>query len=421
MQFLIERDRLLEVLTKLASIIDNKSGVPLLKNVFVDVFASTVFFRAADNTDAQLSMPCPAEVKQRGRITVDGKLLHEIVRLCPKGGQIGVTLGGVPKRRKSSGDHADKLLLTSGKAEFSLVTLPVDDWPAMIMPVEAADFRLECRQLRALIEKTSFAVSRDQTRYYLNGIYLHQLGETLAAAATDGHRLALKTVPLPAGADDMPTPRGEHENPGPRAAADGLAAMRGVIVPREAALVALKILPDSEVECELAIGMSLMRVRVGEVELISKLIDGTFPDYQRVIPGLGIGRMIAPREALAQAVSRVGVVLDARDHAIAVHFEAETIKLEAWSHSDGHSAREQVAECVSDAGEVKIGVNPRYLAEALDAMDSAQLAIVLQQVAGAPVLLEEVDGDGSLRMVVMPMHLPAAGAMPGDAPKAKAA
>ena len=324
MQFLIERDRLLDVLTKLAGIIDGRSAIPIMGNVFVDVFASTVFFRSTDG-DAQLIMPCPAEVTTRGQITVECKLLHEIVRLCPKGGQIGVTLGGASKRRKPSGDDADRLRLTSGKAEFSLRTLPPRDWPVMAIALDAAEFRLECRQLRSLFEKTRFAVSSDETRYYLNGIYLHHLGETLAAVATDGHRLALKTVPLPAGADDMPAPRGMDENPGPRAAADGLAAMRGVIIPKDAASVALKILPDSEVECELAISTSLMRLRVGEVELISKLIDGTFPDYQRVMPGPGVGRMIAPREALAQAVSRVGVVLDGRDHAIAMHFDAEMI------------------------------------------------------------------------------------------------
>jgi DNA polymerase III subunit beta len=312
------------------------------------------------------------------------------------------------------------LRLTSGKAEFSLMTLPPDDWPMMAIAL-AAEFRLECRQLRALFEKTRFAISSDETRYYLGGIYLHQLGETLAAVATDGRRLALKTVPLPAGADDMPAPRGMDENPGPRAAGDGLAAMRGVIIPKDAATVALKILPDSEIECELAISDSLMRLRVGEVELISKLIDGTFPDYQRVMPGPGGGRMIAPREALAKAVARVGVVLDGRDHAIAMHFGAEMISLTAHSFANGHSAREQLGDCASDAGATQIGVNPRYLAEALETMDGAQLAIVLQDSPDAPVLFEEVDGDGSLCMVIMPMRLPVAGTMPAEETKRKAA
>jgi DNA polymerase-3 subunit beta len=420
MQFLIERDRLLEVLTRLISIIDSKAGVPVMRNVFIDACAAAVFFRSTDG-DAQLIMPCPAEVKTQGQITVECKLLHEIVRLCPKGGQIGVTLGGASKRRKPSGDDADRLRLTSGKAEFSLVTLPPDDWPAMAIAAGAAAFRLECRQLRALLEKTRFAVSSDETRYYLGGIYLHHLGEMLGAVATDGHRLALKTVPLPAGADDMPAPRGMDENPGPRAAGDGLAAMRGIIIPKEAASVALKILPDSEIECELAMSATLMRLRVGEVELISKLIDGTFPDYQRVMPGLGVGRMIAPREALAKAVARVGVVLDGREHGIAMHFDAEMISLTAYSHSNGHSAREQLGDCVSDAGAIQIGVNPRYLAEALETMDGTQLAIVLQDKPDAPVLFEEVDGDGSLKMVVMPMRMPVAGTMPSDETKRKAA
>jgi DNA polymerase-3 subunit beta len=161
MQFLIDRDRLLEVLSKLAGVIDGKSGVPILKNVFVDAGASAILLRTTD-TDMQLLMPCPAEVTTPGQITVEGKLLHEIVRLCPKAGQIGVTLGGTPKRRKPSPDDASKLRLTSGKAEFSLLTLPPDDWPMMAIAFDAAEFRLECRQLRALLEKTRFAVSTDE-------------------------------------------------------------------------------------------------------------------------------------------------------------------------------------------------------------------------------------------------------------------
>jgi DNA polymerase III subunit beta len=130
MQFLIDRDRLLEVLAKLASVIDSKACIPIMGNVFVDVCASAVFFRATDG-DAQLIMPCPAEVTTGGQITVECKLLHEIVRQCPKGGQIGLTLGGVSKRRKPSISDPNRLMLTSGKAEFSLLTLPADMWPMM--------------------------------------------------------------------------------------------------------------------------------------------------------------------------------------------------------------------------------------------------------------------------------------------------
>jgi DNA polymerase-3 subunit beta len=419
MQFLIDRDKLLDVLTKLASIIDAKSGVPILHNIFIDACAATIFLRATDN-DTQLIIPCPAEVTSQGQVTVDGLLLHEIARKCAKAGQIGVTLGGQSKRRKIVG-AADRLRLTSGSAEFSLLTLPADDWPQMHLLPGAAEFRLECRQLRALIEKTRFAISNDQTRYYLGGIYLHALGESLAAVATDGHRLAVKTVPLPAGADDMPEPPREHESPGPRAAEDGLAAMRGVIIPKDAASAALKILPDSEVECELAASANLMRLRVGEVELTAKLIDGTYPDWRRVVPAGGAVRTIAPREALAKAVARVGVVLDERDHAVRMRFEAETIKLTAHSYIAGHSAREHVEDCSMDnAGALEVGVNPRYLAEILETMDGTQLVICLQD-ANAPLLFEEVDGDGSLRMVLMPMRLPAAGAMSAEETKKKAA
>lgn len=418
MQFLIDRDNWVEALAKLAGVIDAKSGVPILHNILLDVRGSAVFMRATD-VDLTLSMPCPAEVTDAGQITVDGRLLHDIVRKCPKGGQIGVTIGGKSRRRKASADDADRLRVTCGGAEFVLHTLSAEDWPLIDLSPGAAEFRLECRQLRALIEKTRFAISGDQTRYYLTGIYLHALGESLAAVATDSHRLSVKTVPLPAGGDDMPAPRREGENPGPRTSGDGLATYPGVILPKDAAVAALKILPDSEVECELACSATLLRLRIGEVELLSKLIDGTYPDWQRVVPQAGASRIIVPREALAKAVSRVSVVLD-DGSPIAMRFDPERITLNARSVAAGHEARELVEDCAGDIAGIAVGCNARYLAELLDALDGSQVAIMLQQEhIGAPILFEEVDGDGSLRMVLMPMRL--AGETETPAPKPKQA
>jgi DNA polymerase III subunit beta len=405
MQFLIDRDKLLEVLSKLATIIDRKSAVPILHNIFLDVCAATVLLRSTD-CDMQLVIPCPAEVTAQGQITVDGHLLHEILRKCPKGGQVGMTLGGTSKRRRHSSADADRLRITCGAAEFSLLTLPADDWPELQLGPDRAEFRLECRQFRALIEKTRLAISSDETRYYLGGIYLHALGESLAAVATDGHRLAVKTVPLPAGADDLPVRRDQDDGEA-RTKTDGKSNMPGIIIHKEAATAALKILPDSEIECELTASANLMRLRVGEVELIAKLIDGTYPDWQRVVPSGGTSRVIAPREALAKAVARVGVVLDERDGAIAMRIGPAAIQLTARSYIAGHEAREEVDDCVHDGDAIRIGVNPRYLAEILETMDGTQLAIVLQSGDGSsPLLFEEVDGDGSLRMVLMPMRLP---------------
>lgn len=426
MQVLIERDKLLEVLAKLASIIDTKAGIPILKNVLIEANGSAIILRTTDG-DMQLSMPCPSEVAVPGQITVEGKLLHEMVRLCPKAGQIGLSLGGEGKRGKKAAAAADRLHLECGRFKATLMTLPAEDFPLMQMAPDVAEFRLECRQLASLIEKTRFAISTDETRYYLGGIYLHCLGETLAAAATDGHRLARKTVPLPAGADDMPEAgSSESAAAGVRVASDGFATSRGVIIPKYAAFVATKILPDSEVECELAISDRMLRLTVGSVELVSRLIDGTYPDYQRVLPGSGVARMVAPREALAKAVSRVGAVLDGRDHGIAMRFYGENLELTAYAHERGHSARELIGDCALEGEEAGVnpealGINPHYLSEALEAMDGAQIVMVLQSHPGAPVLFEEVDGDGSLKMVIMPMRLPVAGTIPGEEAKKKAA
>lgn len=402
MQLTIERDLLAEALNKIIGIIDAKSGVDILKNVRLDVCAQAVLLTAAD-TNMHLTVPCPAEVKQQGQITVDGKTFNEVVRKCAKAGMIDLAIGAKGRRRKASSE--DRLQIASGKAQFDLLTLSPDKWPLPEMLADVAAFSLECRQLRAMIDKTLFAVSRDETRYYLQGIYLHADGENLIAVATDGHRLSQVRVPLPAGADDMPRPPTEQQNPGPRAADDGLSVMPGVIIPRDAAMAALKILPDSEVECELACDTRLFRLRVGEVELVSRLIDGTFPDYRKVIPTVPIGRVIAPREALSQAVARVGAVLDEKDSCVRLDIGTEEIGFSCRS-SKGHSAAETVEECNGDVAELAIGFNARYFAELLDALDAAQIAILMHGTGGEPLLFEEVDGDGNLRMVLMPMRLP---------------
>ena len=377
MKFLAERETLLDGLAKLIGVIDGKSGVPILRNVLMDTWASAVRLRATD-TEIDLALSCPAEISEQGQITVDGKLLHEIVRKCPKGGQIAFALK----------DNIGQLQLVSGAAKFKLATLPPDDFPVLQIGAEFCGMRMESRQLRALIEKTQFAISRDETRYYLGGILFHALDEKLVAVATDGHRLARKTMALPAGG----------------------AGLTGQIVPRESAAAMLKILPDSEAECELAIAAKLARLIVGETELTTKLIDGSFPDYQRVIPSGSAGRAALPLAGVAEAAARVATILDDKSDALALEFGGDRLRIYAHSAAFGHSGEEVLEDCSCDAPPCRVGVNARYLGDALAALGGAQFIMALQAEPGSPLVLEEVDGDGSMTIVLMPIRLKDAGA-----------
>lgn len=409
MKLLIDRDPFLEVLGLAAGVIDAKAGVPILRNVLLDTWAKAIRLTATDN-DLQLALSCPAEISEQGQITFGGKLLHEIVRKGAKGGQFALAM----KKNRAAGTV---LQLATGAAKFTLATLPPDDFPSLQLDAaNFCEFRLECRQLRAMIEKTQFALSRDETRYYLGGIFLHRLDETLAAVTTDGHRLALKTVPLPPGAAGLPIQR--SGDTAPRAKSDAGGGLPGVIIPRDAAIAMLKILPDSEVECELAITTTMIRLTVGETELISKLIDAAFPDWQRVMPGAPKGTAVLPLEAMAEAVARVSTVLDEKDHSIALDFKADRLRISAGSRIAGHSAEETIEDCNCNAPPCRIGVNARYLGDILAALDGGQIIIGLQDAPGAALTFEEVDGDGSFKTILMPMALNEAVA---NMPKEKAA
>jgi DNA polymerase-3 subunit beta len=382
MQLTIERDRLLDAAVAVASIVDARADIPVYANLRLDACANTLFVRGL-GSDMEITMPAPAEVARQGVTTLNAKLLTEIVRKSPKEAMIAI--------EADPGKSAATIKI--GRARYQLPTLPADDFPSFSTSYEdACAFRLAANELRRLIEPVRCAISTDETRYYLNGVLLTVDGERLAAVATDGHRLMRKTVVLPAQAH----------------------AMRPTIIPRATAAELLKFLPDSDVEIELSVAATSIRVELGEAELRSKVIDGTFPDYQRVIPPLGTSPAVIGRAELLRAVERVAVVLDEKQHAVTLRLAADSVTVSARGTIGGAAGRDVVESCSYEGGAVVVGANSRYLLDLLNASKSAQLAISAGDGQG-PMRVEEVDVDGSLTMVLMPVRMDVDGAEMAEA------
>src|SRR5215204_4872312 len=255
MKVTLERAELLKSLGHVHRVVERRNTIPILGNVLIRAEQSKLAFKATD-LDLEVTETIAAEVSPGGSTTVPAHMFYEIVRKLPEGSQIVL---------EASGDRA-MLAIRAGRSRFTLQTLPESDFPDLAAGDMTHKFTLAASDLKRLIDKTQFAISTEETRYYLNGIYLHVAGgaksQTLRAVATDGHRLAQTDLPVPAGAAGMP----------------------GVIVPRKTVIEVQRLIEDSEAEIAIELSSAKIRFSIGDVVLTSKLIDGTFPDYARVIP-----------------------------------------------------------------------------------------------------------------------------------------
>lgn len=371
MQLTIERDKLLDGLAKVVPVVPSKTEVVILRHLLLSTGAKSLSMRAT-NCDVEMSVTVPAEVSEQGVGTISGRMLYELVRKFPKESEVSLVCD-------TDGGEAR---LACGRSRFTLPVLSADDFPTIDAGAGGALFELPSNELRTAFEKVDFAVCADETRYMLGGVHLHVDGEHLVAVATDGHRLSLKKLTLPPQAHGMPP----------------------VIVPRDTVRLALKILPENETLVELCVTPTRITVHAGETALISKLIDGEYPDYKRVIPQAHLGCAIVSREALMRAAGRVAIVLDERSHALRMRFGGESAVISGRGSLGGNTGREEVADVAFDAEAVTIGLNASYLGDALSAIGGAQVAVRTGKPSD-PVLFEEVDGDGSHIVVQMPMRV----------------
>jgi DNA polymerase III subunit beta len=372
MKVTVERAELLKSLSHVHRVVERRNTIPILANVLVRAEKAALHLKATD-LDLEVIEAITAEVSPGGSTTVPAHMFYEIVRKLPEGSQVIL---------ESSSDRA-VLAIRAGRSRFTLQTLPESDFPDLAVGDMTHTFTLSAVDLKRLIDKTQFAISTEETRYYLNGIYLHTAGSgktvSLRAVATDGHRLAQADLPLPGGANGMP----------------------GIIVPRKTVSEVQRLMEDSEAEVTVSLSSAKIRFAIGEVTLTSKLIDGTFPDYARVIPTGNDKALVVDKKDFEAAVDRVSTVSSERGRAVKLSLSSGKLILSV-TNPDSGSATEEI-EVEYDSDPLDIGFNSRYLLDIANQLDG-EVAVLKLADPGSPTLIQDKDAKGAL-YVLMPMRV----------------
>jgi DNA polymerase-3 subunit beta len=367
MKATIERATLLKSLGHVQSVVERRNTIPILSNVLLEARDDGSIRLMATDLDLQVDESVPANVTQAGAITVSAHTFFDIVRKLPEGSQVELTA--------SEG----KMQVVAGRSRFNLSTLPRDDFPVIAEGELPTRFELPAATLRQIIEKTRFAISSEETRYYLMGIFLHLIDDQLRAAATDGHRLARITVAKPDGADGMPD----------------------VIVPRKCVQELYRLLEELEGTVEISLSPTKIRFGLGSAILTSKLIDGTFPDYNRVIPTGNDKLLKLDPKSFSAGVDRVSTIASEKTRAVKISVDRDKVTLSVTSPENGVATEELAADYGSDG--IEIGFNAKYLLDILGEIDGDTVEVHLADAA-APTLLRENDKSNAL-YVLMPMRV----------------
>ncbi|EFL89903.1 DNA polymerase III subunit beta [Ahrensia sp. R2A130] len=371
MRLTLERANLLKSLNHVQRVVERRNTIPILSNVLLKAEDGGLMLKATD-LDLEVTEKTTAEVEQSGATTVSAHTLYDIVRKLPDGSQVLLAV-----------DESNGLLVRAGRSQFRLQMLPESDFPDLTAAEFTHTFRMGCADFKALIDRTQFAISTEETRYYLNGIYLHAVEadgkEMLRAVATDGHRLAQAQTEAPDGASGMP----------------------GIIVPRKTVGEIQKLLEDPDAFVTVELSDSKIRFTVGEVVLTSKLIDGTFPDYNRVIPSGNTKELLLDRATFSSAVDRVSTIASDRGRAVKLSISDGQLTLSV-NNPDSGSAEEELAVGYSD-DDMDIGFNSRYLLDITNQLSAEETTFMLAD-AGSPTLIREKGQDGAL-YVLMPMRV----------------
>jgi len=372
MKLTIERAALLKALSHVQSVVERRTTIPILSNVLLRAAAGQLALSATD-MDLEIVERVAARVEREGHTTAPAHTLYDIVRKLREGAQVELeTLGG-----------RNEMALRSGRSTFTLACLPPEDYPVMSAGELPHHFTLSAGELRTLIDRTRFAISTEETRYYLNGIYLHATKNNevpvVRAVATDGHRLARIEMTAPEGAAGMP----------------------GIIVPRKTVLELRKLVEEGDEEVQIGLGETKIRCAIGEAELTSKLIDGTFPDYDRVIPANNDKVLEVDCKSFAEAVDRVSTISTERSRAVKLAIDRGNLVVSATSPENGSAVEE--LEVRYQSTPIEIGFNSRYLLDITDQIDGEYVQFHMAD-AGSPTILRD-SADASALYVLMPMRV----------------
>jgi len=372
MRVTLEQSNLMKSLGHVHRVVERRNTIPILSNVLLRAEGDSLHLKATD-LDLEVFEKTPAVVEQTGATTVPAYMLYEIIRKLPGGSEVMLSIDS----------DTSTLRITSGRSNFTLQMLPVEDFPDISTGEFSHSFTMATGEIRKLIEHTQFAISTEETRYYLNGIFLHTVeedGETLLrAVATDGHRLARSQSTAP----------------------DGAAGMPGIIIPRKTVGEVQRLVEDPDAAVMVELSDSKIRMSVGETILTSKLIDGTFPDYNRVIPTGNDKELILDRETFAKAVDRVSTISSERGRAVKLQLSDSQMVLSVNNPDSGTAEEEIAVGYSSDA--LDVGFNSRYLLDITNQLTGDEAKFMLSD-PGSPTLIHDSNESGAI-YVLMPMRV----------------
>ena len=364
MKFSAERESLLAALQSVIGVVERRQTMPILANLLLAANGGKLAITA---TDLEVELVAIADIKSSadGRVTVPGRKLLDICRSLPEGATLTLTQDG------------DRMTVKAGKSRFVLATLPATDFPVIDELQQHQGFSLSQADLRRLLDKTHFSMAQQDVRYYLNGMLLETDGKMLRTVATDGHRLALCEI-------DLPTKTTGQQ----------------VIVPRKGVLELQRLLGTAG-DVQITIGSNHIRAQIGDVRFTSKLIDGRFPEYSRVIPAAPPRSVVADRELLRSALQRTSILANEKYRGIRLALKKDQLTLQA--HNPEQEEAEEQVEVSYKGDELEVGFNVGYLLDAIAAIDGNEVELGVTD--GNSSCLVRSPGTSSARYVVMPMRL----------------
>jgi DNA polymerase-3 subunit beta len=365
MKLTAEREKLLSPLQAVMGVVERRQTMPVLANVLLGVRQGRVAITA---TDLEVEMVASTDVamQETGDITVPGRKFLDILRALPEKAAVTLSLEG------------EKVVIKAARSRFSLATLPAVEFPLVEDINSQQTLQISRKELSRLLEKTHFSMAQQDVRYYLNGMLLEIDGQALRAVATDGHRLALCETELSARAKSP----------------------QQVIVPRKGVLELQRVLTDEGI-CGLAIGTNHVRAQIGDVRFTSKLIDGRFPEYSRVIPAAAANSIRADRDVLRQALQRTAILSNEKYRGIRITVKKNLLTVQA--HNPEQEEAEEEIEVAYEGNDLEVGFNVNYLLDALSAIDGQEVELGLTDSNSSCLIRSP--GDTTARYVVMPMRL----------------
>ncbi len=368
MKISIERDILLKSLNHIQSVVERRNTIPILSNVKVISSDSGISLTATDLDLEIIENLEKANTLESGIVTTSAHTLYDIVRKLPEGSTVDI-----------STKENDKLELSCGQSNFELSTLPEEDFPEMSSGEMPCNFVIGCDEMANMIDKSKFAISTEETRYYLNGIFLHAINGELRSVATDGHRLACIQSKLPAGADDIPS----------------------VIIPRKTIGEVRKLIEDTEGNINLSVSDTKIKFELTDIALTSKLIDGTFPDYERVIPKTNTKVMEVKTKDFASSIDRVATISSDKSKAVKFAIENNSLILTVTNPDAGVAVEKLEVSYESD--DLEVGFNARYLLDISSQIEGDKMIFTLED-PGAPALIKDSAHEDAT-YVLMPMRV----------------